>query len=147
VQVVYVDQRCRVLPDPAVPGKKAKARLDPEICRLEAVYDTERDDQKVVGFELQRSEVEIYEQQYVLHNPTSDREVFVVEQALAKGWTIESDPPPERVAGMKAYFRVWVGPDETVRLHVGLRHEKSLKPRVLKAEAGAPPGSPTAPPP
>lgn len=134
---VHVDWRCRILPDPASlsPGKKIRPRWDPQVCHLEAVLDTHHLEQKTVGMELQRADVEIYEQQYVLGNLTDQMVLFVIEQPATKGWTFESDPPPFKVAGKMAYFQAYVQPGEAVRLHVGMRHEIPLKPKVLKAAA------------
>jgi hypothetical protein len=146
-----VDQRCRILPSAAAApsGKKSKPWSDWNTCHLENVFDTEHRMQTVVGQELQRSDVEIYEQQYVLGNQSQQPEVFIVEQPAMKGWTIEGDPPPFRVADGKEYYRAWVQPGETVRLHVGMRKVTPLKPKLLKAGSRVPkatpvPGPPTA---
>jgi hypothetical protein len=137
---IHVDQRCRILPGSAAtrPGKKARPRTDWNICHLENVFDTNREVQTVVGSELQRSDVEIFEQQYVLGNQTEQPEVFIVEQPALKGWTIEGDPPPFRVAGGQSYYRAWVQPGETVQLHVGMRKVTPLKPKALQAVAPKP---------
>ena len=144
---VYVDQRCRLLPDPGslAPGKKAKLKKDPEVCHLEAVFDTKHGEDQVVGNELKRSIVEVYEQQYVLQNVTAQTEVFIIEQPAVREWTIEGDPPPFQVAGSTAFFRAWVQPGEVVRLHVGMRHATALKPKVLPASRPAHPAPSTAP--
>lgn len=134
---VHVDWQCWILPDPESfsPGKKIRPRWDPRVCHLEAILHTHHLEQKVVGMELQRADVEIYEQQYVLGNLTDQTQLFVIEQPATKGWTFESDPPPFRVAGKMAYFQAYVQPGEEVRLHVGMRHETPLKPKLLKAAA------------
>lgn len=134
---VHVDRRCRILPDRAslAPGKRARPRWDPRVCHLEAVFHTHHLEQKTVGMELLRADVEIYEQQYVLGNLTDQAELFVIEQPATKGWTFESDPPPFKVAGKMVYFDAYVQPGEEVRLHVGMRHETPLKPKLLKAAA------------
>lgn len=144
-QEVRVDQECRILPDAPAGGKKPHPVKDLRVCHLEAVYDTEHVEQMVVGTELQRSNVEVFEQQYVLHNVTLQPELFVVQQPMGKGWTIESDPPPVRVAGKTAYFQAWVQPGKTVKLHVGMRHPRPMKPKVLKVKGQIPGGSATTP--
>jgi hypothetical protein len=137
---IHVDQRCRVLPDaPTLPsGKKARPRSDWSVCHLESVFDTNHRVQTVVGSELQRSDVEIFEQQYVLGNQSEQPEVFIIEQSALKGWTIEGDPPPFRVAAGKEYYRAWVQPGETVQLHIGMRKVTPLKPKALKVSAPQP---------
>lgn len=146
---IHVDQRCRILPDSAtgLASKKAKPWSDPSICHLEGVFDTEHQVQTVVGSELQRGNVEIFEQQYVLGNQSRKPEVFIIQQPAFKRWTIEGDPPPFRVANGKEYYRAWVQPGETVRLHVGMRKVTPLKPKALKVSTKAQPPAPTAPPP
>jgi hypothetical protein len=131
---VHVDQRCRILPSsPALPnGKKARPTTDWNTCHLEGVFDTQHEVQTVVGTELQRSDVEICEQQYVLGNQSAQPEVFIIGQPALKGWTIEGDPPPFQVADGMEYYRAWVQPGETVRLHVGMRKVTPRKPKALK---------------
>ena len=133
---IHVDQRCRILPNSSTlpSGKKAHPRSDWNTCHLESVFDTKHRVQTVVGSELQRSDVEIFEQQYVLGNRSQQPEVFMIEQPALKGWTIEGDPPPFRVADGKEFYRAWVQPGETVRLHVGMRKMTPLKPKVLKVK-------------
>jgi hypothetical protein len=136
---IHVDQRCRILPKSATlpSGKKAKLWSDWNTCHLENVFDTGHRVQTVVGTEVQRSDVEIWEQQYVLGNQSQQAEVFIVEQPAARGWTIEGDPPPFRVADGTVYYRAWVQPGETVRLHVGMRKMTPLKPKALKLSGQA----------
>ena len=136
---VYVDQKCRLLPDPGslAPGRKVRPKKDSEVCHLEGVFDTKHREDQVVGNEQLRSIVEVYEQQYVLQNVTPQTEVFVIEQPAVKGWTIEGDPPPFRVAGGTAYYRAWVQPGEVVRLHVGIRRVTPLKTKVFHASGPA----------
>jgi hypothetical protein len=146
---VHVDERCRILPGVArLPsGKKTKLWSDPTICHLENVFDTDHTVQTVVGTELQRSDVEIYEQQYVLGNPSQQPELFIIQQPARKGLTIEGDPPPFRVASGKEYYRAWVQPGETVQLHVGMRKVTPLKAKALKVSGKAQPPAPAGPPP
>jgi hypothetical protein len=150
---VHVDERCRILPDPATlpSGKKARPWSDPSVCHLTNVFDTAHRVQTVVGSELQRSDVEIFEQQYVLGNQSQQPALFIIEQPALKGWTIEGDPPPFRVAEGKEYYRAWVQPGEAVQLHVGMRKVTPLKPKAVKvtparAVPAEPPSSPTGPP-
>lgn len=146
---IHVDQRCRILPSPAIlpSGKTARSWSDWNVCHLEHVFDTQHRVQAVVGSELQRSDVEIFEQQYVLGNQTGQPEVFIIEQPAPKGWTIEGDPPPFRVAGGREYYRAWVQPGETVQLHVGMRKVTPLKPKALKVSGKLQPPAPAGPPP
>jgi len=140
VHEIHVDQECRLLlasasPDPGV--KKAKLERDPVICHLESVNNSQHMEEAIVGDELRRSRVTIEEQEFVLQNISSDRTVFVVEQPVAPGWMVDSDPrPAEMVGSMKeqtAIFRVYAEPGQIVRLHVGLRHAVPLKTKIIQA--------------
>jgi hypothetical protein len=149
VAEIHVDQRCRILPNSATlpSGKKAKPWNDSSVCHLTNVFDTEHRVQTVVGSELQRSDVEVFEQQYVLGNQSTEPELFIIEQPALKGWTIEGDPPPFRVVDGKEYYRAWVQPGESVQLHVGMRKVTPLKPKALKISATTQPPMPAGPPP
>jgi len=151
VKAIYVDQECRLMPDPATlkPGEKIRRHRDATICHLEAVFDTHHRQETAVGNELERADVEVYEQQYVLQNIYTEPVAFMVEQPVDRGWTLESDPPPIRVVRNMATFRAMAQPGEIVRLHVGMRYTQALKPKVLKSgargpAAPAPQGPPTA---
>jgi hypothetical protein len=78
-----------------------------------------------------RREVEVDEQEYVLQNVTMKPVAFVVEQPVAKGWTVDSDPQPTEMQGATAIFRVHAEPGEIVRLHVGVRRTTELKPKPI----------------
>ncbi len=127
---IYVDRRCALLPDPASTGKK-KPRLDPVICHLETINHSSHREETQVGNELERRNVDIEEQEYVLQNVTTKQIVFVVEQPVAKGWTVDSDPQPTEMQGTTAIFRVYAQPGEIVRLHVGVRRTKTLSPQPV----------------
>lgn len=130
---IYVDQRCGLLPDPAAPaaGKKPRVRRDPAICHLESTNRSSHREEAVVGTEMLRREVEVDEQEYVLQNVTMKPVAFVVEQPVAKGWTVDSDPQPTEMQGATAIFRVHAEPGEIVRLHVGVRRTTELKPKPI----------------
>jgi hypothetical protein len=133
VREIHVDQFCRILPDQAQSAgavAKLRPKKDSVICHLETVLQSSHAEERLVGNELERSVVHIEEQEYVLQNVTDYQVVFVVEQPLRKGWFVDSDPPPQEVAGSTAIFRVNAVPGEIVRLHVGVRHEipKKAKP-------------------
>jgi hypothetical protein len=144
VREIHVDQFCRILPDQAQSagaGAKLRPRKDSVICHLETVLQSSHAEERLVGNELERSVVHIEEQEYLLQNVTGYPVVFVVEQPLRKGWFVDSDPPPQEVAGSTAIFRVDAVPGEIVRLHVGVRHEIPKKPKPAGSLASAVGGS------
>lgn len=132
---IHVDQDCGLLPDPAqqVPGKKKlRPRHDFVICHVEGPTDSEHMEEMIEGNERLRNWVSIHEQTYVLQDVTTDPVTFVVEQAVPKGWVVDSDPQPVQIEGAIALFLVNAQPGQTVQLHVGLRHAKPLKTKMLK---------------
>lgn len=137
---IYVDQNCRILPEPAqrIPGKKLRSYKDPVICHLETILSSEHQEERIVGNQLQRFWVRIAEQEYVLQNIADGPVIFVVEQSLPKDWTVDSDPQPEKVADSIAIFSVHAAPGEIVRLHVGLRHTSTLRPKQIGVPSEAP---------
>lgn len=131
---IYVDESCGLLPDPALTAagpKKPRVRWDPVICHLESVNHSSHREETVAGNELARRDVEVDEQEYVLQNVTMKALAFVVEQRVEKGWAVDSDPRPAEMRGDTAIFRVSAEPGEIVRLHVGVRHAKELKPKPM----------------
>jgi hypothetical protein len=148
VQEIHVDGNCRLLPapspEPAV-RKKQRPIKDPVICHVESPHTSEHMEEAIVGHELHRDRVEIAEQEFVLQNIAADPVIFVVEQPVAKGWQIDSDPLPASIEEIGdsggrhpakaaiALFRVHAQPGEIVRLHVGERHAIALKPKVIAA--------------
>jgi hypothetical protein len=138
---IHVDQACRILPETALPvsgTRKPKPFRDPVICHLESVESSEHIEETISGNQLLRNRVNITEQEYLLQDIEAETEVFVVEQAVPEGWVVDSDPQPTKVVGSTAIFRVYAQPGQTVRLHVGLRHAKPLKPRIVRASASTP---------
>lgn len=147
---IYVDARCRLLPDPATvkPGEKIRTRRDWSVCHLETVNASHHREERVVGNELERSYIEVREQEYVMQDIYPQPVAFLVEQPVGAGWTIDSDPSPVRAQGDMAVFQAIAQPGEIVRLHVGMRHTEALKPVALRpvkptkaAPSGPPPGS------
>lgn len=141
---IHVDQECRLLPAPAyrdAGGKRPRLRRDPVICHLESVANSEHREETIVGNELRRSDVSVTEQTYVLQNVTTGPAMFVVEEAVPQGWVVDSDPRPAETTASTAVFRVQAQPGEIVRLHVGLRHTKPLRAKILKTSPLAPAGS------
>jgi len=137
--LIYVDQDCGLLPGPTVAAtgkKKPSVYLDPAICHVEGNSRSQHREERPGAGELERSDVEVREKEYVLLNITMKRVAFVVMQPVAPGWVVDSDPQPNEVKDGTAYFRVYANPGETVRLHVGERHTKELKPKPI------PPGGP-----
>jgi hypothetical protein len=133
---IHVDSDCRILPAPDRPpvGDKDRPYHDPVVCHLETILSSGHREETVVGNELRRSDVRINEQEYVLQNIRTEPVIFVVEQYVPAGWTVDSDPQPKQVEGTMALFVVNAQPHEIVRLHVGLRHAKELKPKILKTQ-------------
>ena len=66
---------------------------------------------------------DISEITYVIHNSAADRRTVVLEHPVVKGFTLDSDPKPTETTPTVYRFRVEAGPGETVRLHVGGKHE------------------------
>ncbi len=129
---IYVDERCALLPIPSAPPKdKLKPRWDPAICHLETINHSEHREEAEVGAEMLRRKVEVSEQEYVLQNVTMKPVAFVVKQPIPKGWRVDSDPQPAVIEGTAAVFRVYAGPGEIVRLHVGVRRTTELRPKTL----------------
>ena len=132
---IHVDGDCRILPDAAhpVPGQKLKPFRDPILCSLETVNNSAQIEEKIQGNQLLRIRVRVSEQTFVLQNITDDHIVFVVERAVPEGWTVDSDPQPNRYSGSTAIFPVHAQRGEIVRLHVGIRQTIPLKPRTISA--------------
>lgn len=110
---IHVDQSCHILPD---------LTIDPAICHLESVLTSEHPEETIRDGVTSDTTVYIREQEYLLGNVTAKPVVFVVEQPVPEGWTIDSDPKPAETRGTTAIFRVNADPGQVVRLHVGMRH-------------------------
>ena len=65
----------------------------------------------------------ISEVTYVVHNAAADTRTVIVEHPVRLGYTLDSDPKPEETTPSAYRLRVITTPGETVRLHVGERHE------------------------
>jgi hypothetical protein len=132
---IHVDGNCRILPDVAhpLPHQKPRPFRDSNICHLESTNNSEHMEERISGSQLMRTSVRISEQTFVLQNITNDHIVFVVEFTLPNGWTVDSDPQPNRYDGQVAVFPVHAQPGEIVQLHVGIRHTSPLKPRTISA--------------
>ena len=96
--------------------------MDPVICRLEFVHTSNHLEETVKDGVTRSSVVTISEQEYLLQNVTAQPVIFVVEQQVAEGWQVDSDPQPAGMIGSTALFRVNAEPGQIVRLHVGERH-------------------------
>lgn len=118
---VHVDQSCHVLQDQIHGVTGLNLRTDGAICHLESVHTSQHVEESAANG-MKRRLVTVSEQEYLLQNVTAEPVVFVVEQAVAKDWQIDSDPPPAEMMGSKALFRVEAQPGQIVRLHVGQRH-------------------------
>ena len=60
---------------------------------------------------------------YLVHNAAADPRTVVVEHPVRAGFTLDSDPKPEETTPSVYRFRVATQAGETVRLHVGERHD------------------------
>jgi hypothetical protein len=112
---VHVDQRCHVLQDQIHGVTGLSLRTDDAICHLESVHTSQHVEESVANGTKRRL-VTVSEQEYMLQNVTAEPVVFVVEQAVAKDWHIDSDPPPAEMMGLTALFRVEAQPGQIVRL-------------------------------
>src|ERR1039458_3018027 len=129
----YVDQDCRILPDPLhpLPGAKEKPYRDGNICYVAGQHTSEHREERIDSHQLLRWDVKVIEQTFQLAD-ISDREVvFVVSYPVEKPWFIDSDPQPVRYEGDNAIFLVHVQPGQRVGLHVGRRIMKPLKPKPI----------------
>jgi hypothetical protein len=133
---IYVNADCEIFPGLTLPlaGRKPQGVWIPEVCHVENVEQSERREEKTAGDEVERANIEIREQEYVLQNISMKPVVFKVLEQLPEGWGVDSDPKPVKIDGPVAIFEAHAGPWETVRLHVGIRHTKELKPKALPAE-------------
>lgn len=128
---IHVDQSCHILQDPvdgvrgvSVPGVEVTpgGQVDNAVCHLESVFRSSHVKETVVGGVAQRSVVVVAEQEYLLQDVLQEPVVFVVEQEVAEGWKVDSDPQPTERVGRTAVFRVVAQPGQIVRLHVGEEH-------------------------
>jgi hypothetical protein len=133
---IYVNEECGIYPGLPIPitlRKRPPARFDSAICRLEGFHSSEHREETLLGTELERRNVRVNEQEFVLQNITMKPVIFAVLVEVNKGWSVDSDPQPTEMQGDVAIFRVHADVGETVRLHVGLRRTKELKPKPLGA--------------
>jgi hypothetical protein len=130
---IHVDQDCRILPgSPLLPAsKKSHPYRDSAICDIESPAESTHWEEKIVGNELQRAFVHVKERTFVLQDIADQPTEFIVQYAVPKDWFVDSDPLPFQVSGQTVYFRVYVKPGETVRLHVGVRREWPQKPKPI----------------
>ncbi len=130
---VYVDQDCRILPDPLhpLPGARLKPYRDGAICFIEGQHVSEHREERIDDKQLLRWDVNVIEQTFQLSGIANREMVFVVSYPVEKPWFIDSDPQPVRYEGNNAIFLVHVQPGQTVGLHVGRRIMKPLKTKPL----------------
>jgi hypothetical protein len=131
VREIHVNQDCLILQDVVdgvrgvmVPGAQAVSggETDLAVCHLESKLSSNHVKGEVVHGAVQRSVVVVNEQEYLLQNEFQQPVVFVVEQPVADGWTVNSAPGPTKMEGKVAMFRVTAQPGQIVRLHVGEQH-------------------------
>jgi hypothetical protein len=133
---IYVNEDCGIYPGLPIPltlRKRPPARFDSAICHLDGSHSSEHREELVLGTELERRNVRVNEQEFVLQNITMKPAIFAVLVEVPKGWSVDSDPQPTEMQGDVAIFRVHAEGGETVRLHVGVRRTKELKPKPLGA--------------
>ncbi len=136
---IYVNQNCAILPDlnqALNANQKVDFRYDPVICHIESAANSGHREEKAVGDELERSRVDVHEQQFVLENITMKPVIFNVLVRVPKGWVVDSDPQPKEMRDDVAIFEAHASAGEIVRLHVGVRHTKDLKPKALPSTGG-----------
>jgi hypothetical protein len=66
---------------------------------------------------------QVSEVTYVVRNAADEPRTVIVEHPVRQGYTIDSDPKPAETTPTVYRFRVVTKPGETVRLHVGERHD------------------------
>lgn len=101
-------------------------RNDHAICHLESVHTSHHVEEALRDGVMQRNNVTVAEQEYLLQNVTSAPVTFVVEHALPDDWKVDSDPQPVKVIDNTAFFRVNAEPGQIVRLHVGAHHAEPI---------------------
>jgi hypothetical protein len=140
---IHVLGDCRIVPapDPFASRKKQRPFRDDTICHLESIASSEHTEEAIVGNQLERSNINISEHEFVLQNIAPRPVIFYVEQQVPKDWSVDSDPQPTKMVGSTAIFPVHVAPGQIVRLHVGIRHTTPLKPRVIDAKSPYPAGT------
>jgi hypothetical protein len=77
---------------------------------------------------------DVSEVTYVIHNAAADRRTIVLEHPVVKGFTLDSDPKPTETTPTVYRFRVETAPGETVRLHVGGKHEGYTAYQLLNSD-------------
>jgi hypothetical protein len=130
---IYIDQDCRILPDPLhpFPGQKPKPWRDGAICYVEGQHVSEHREERIDGHQLLRWDVSVIEQTFQVSDIADREALFVVSYPVQKPWSIDSDPQPVRYEGNNAIFLVHVQPGQRVGLHVGRRIMKPLTPKPL----------------
>jgi hypothetical protein len=130
---IYVDQDCRILPDPLhpVPGQKEKPYRDGAICYVDGQHVSQHREERIDSNQLLRWDVNVIEQTFQVSDIADREAIFVVSYPVEKPWFIDSDPQPVRYEGNNAIFLVHVQPGQRVGLHVGRRIMKPLKPKPL----------------
>jgi hypothetical protein len=120
---IHIDGNCRILPGSEFAGVKKKTHPynDSAICSIKGPVESQHQEEKVAGNELQRWLVRVKERTFVLQDISDDPVLYVVQFDVPQNWVIDSDPQPWQMAGQTAYFRVYVKPGQTERLHVGVR--------------------------
>jgi len=120
LEEIHITGNCRIY-QKNTPNKKPRFFTDPGICHQESakhLIETQTSLQNSVPV---RVEYEINESDYLLHNFTDHPVAFVLDQKLADGWQVITDPQPMDVSGQMATYRVLAQPGQTVRLHTGQR--------------------------
>ena len=121
---IHIDGDCRVLPGvEGVRTKKTKPYHDDAICALEGMHESSHWEEKVEDNRLNRWFVRVKERTFAVQDISDDPVLYIVQFEIPKNWIIDSDPQPWQTVSQTAYFRVYVNPGETVRLHVGVRRQ------------------------
>lgn len=128
---IYVNENCGILPDLSVvlnAKEKKDVHYDPVVCHVEDAANSQHQEEQAFGTVFERVRVEVREQEFVLGNITLKPVVFFVLVPVPKGWVVDSDPQPKEMWDDVAVFEAHAAGGELVRLHVGIRHTKDLKP-------------------
>jgi hypothetical protein len=130
---IHVDENCRILPgsEGTPHAKKARPYSDSAVCSLEGIAQSTHWEEKIAGSQLQRWFVRVKERTFVLQDIADEPVVFIVRYAIPQDWFVDSNPQPWQTVDRTAYFRAYVKPGETVRLHVGVRREWPAKSKPI----------------
>ena len=107
---IHVLGDCRIVPapDPLASRKERRPFRDDTICHLESIASSEHTEEAIVGNQLERSNINISEHEFVLQNIAPRPVIFYVEQQVPKDWSVDSDRNRQRwSAQLRSFPFTW----------------------------------------